>query len=541
MMSNIRGVFGSRIFQVLVAALAGATAFGALVNEAAAEVKLPAIFSDNCVLQRDTGGVAVWGWADPGEEVTVSVAGKSAKATPDREGKWLAKLPALPAGGPFDMTVRGKNTLKVNNVLVGEVWLCSGQSNMEMPIDWGAWGKFGSPEFEAQLKAANDPQLRMFVVNEQISGAPAKDVTGAWKVCKPDMSMMKWSALGYFFGRDLRQNLKTPVGVIDDAVGGTPVESWLSRDALLSAEPDKKQTLRWWDATVKKNAPAEEAWNAAAEKAKAAGEKPAAKPKNLDISPDNPWWPASLYRGMIQPIEPYTVRGIAWYQGESNAGNPEYARIFPALIENWRKDWGNENLPFLFVQLANYQADEAAKADQQTQPSENSRWAVIREAQRRTLSVPNTGMAVIIDIGEARNIHPKNKEEAGRRVALLAEHLVYGQSVVDSGPLLQSFKVKGKDVILQFKDVGGGLIARGGGELKGFAIAGADRKFVWASTRIEGKTVVVSSADVPNPVAVRYDWADNPIGNLVNKENLPASPFATDDWAFETPPASAKK
>jgi sialate O-acetylesterase len=259
------------------------------------------------------------------------------------------------------------------------------------------------------------------------------------------------------------------------------------------------------------------------------------------MSDDNPWWPSSLYHGMIQPLEPYALRGVIWYQGESNRGQPQYLKLFPALIQNWRQDWSQAKLPFLFAQLANFQAERTRKEDQQTEPAEASSWAVIREAQRRTLTVPNTGMAVIIDIGEARNIHPVNKEEAGRRLALWAEATVYGRSVVYSGPLYDSCQVKGKEVILKFKSIGGSLLAKGGGELKGFAIAGADRKFVWAKARIEGDTVVVSSDDVAAPVAVRYDWADNPIGNFYNKEGLPASPFATDDWAFEPPPAPASK
>jgi len=501
-----------------------------LAGSAQAEVRLAAVFSDHIVLQQGCP-VPVWGWADAGEKVTVTVAGQTAEATADAGGRWKAALPALKAGGPHTLVVKGAgaNAITLNDVLVGEVWLASGQSNMNMPIDWGVFGKWGSPECTAALAKIDDSQLRMFLVGRRTSHKPADDVSGAWKVAKGN-AVLKWSAAAYFFGVELRRELGVPVGIVKSAVGGTVIESWMSREALLDVSPDLQASFDRWDRQV---AQFDEAayqkkvaeWQKKADAAKAEGKRPPRRPVRIT---EHNRMPACLYNGMIAPLVPYAMRGMLWYQGESNASKAAlYARRFPAMIRQWRKDWGQAEMPFLFVQLANFRPTKP-------EPSE-SQWAELREAQRLALSVPLTAMTVAIDIGDAKDIHPKNKLDVGRRLALGALKLAYGRDIVYSGPLYASMTAEGSKVRLRFEHTGGGLVAKGGGPLKGFAVAGEDGKFVWAEATIDGNSVVVSSDAVTKPVAVRYAWADNPECNLFNAEGLPASPFCTDKW----PPAGA--
>jgi len=486
-----------------------------------ADIKLPAIIGDNMVLQQG-GKVAIWGWADPDEEVMVGVSWHSMKwaITADKDGKWSFQINAPEVGGPYEMILTGKNSITIKNILVGEVWVASGQSNMQWAVNQSA-----NPEEE--IAAANYPKIRLFYVTRKVAETPQSDCEGSWVECSPE-TVPGFSAVAYYFGRHLYKELDVPIGLIHTSWGGTPAEAW-TRLEVLEANPDAAPILkRYADAVAKYPQAMEEyekklaEWKEAAEKAKAEGTNPPRRP-GAPFGPGNPHSPAGLYNAMIAPLIPYGIQGAIWYQGESNAGRAyQYRTLFTDMIKNWRKDWGQEQFPFLFVQLANFM---------QTKPEpDESAWAELREAQIMTLSLPKTGMAVIIDIGEADDIHPKNKQDVGKRLALWALADTYGKELVYSGPIYKSMKVDGNSIVLSFDHVGGGLVSKGGEELKGFAIAGGDRKFVWADAKIDGDKVVVSSDEVTEPVAVRYAWADNPVCNLYNAEELPASPFRTDDW-----------
>ena len=484
---------------------------------AAQALKVPAIIGSNMVLQQGAA-VPVWGWAAPGEQVTVKFRGQSKQATAGADGKWMAKLDPLDPAAPARMTIEGKGTtIELDNVLVGEVWLCSGQSNME----WRLRQSQLAEKFSAEAKY---PSIRFFTVRKANRDEPVTDVEGQWVECTPEEAL-DFSAVGYHFGRNLHQSLGVPVGLINSSWGGTPVEAWTAK-RYVEKDPEQKKLLEAYPQRVaeaqrrrEQFAEAMAAHREAVAKAKAEGKPAPQAPRPPgNVGPG----PTQLYNGMIAPLVPFAIKGAIWYQGESNAGNAMgYRRQFPAMIRNWREDWGYD-FPFLFVQLANFM--------QRNEQPEESSWAELREAQLMTLSLPKTGMAVIIDIGEANDIHPRNKQDVGARLALSAEKVAYGRDVVHSGPIFDSMKVEGDKVRLTFKHTGGGLAAKDGQPLKGFAVAGEDRRFAWAEAKIDGNTVVVSSAVVPNPVAVRYGWANNPEANLYNKEGLPASPFRTDDW-----------
>jgi len=500
------------IFLILSLAIAGA---------AFADVKLPAIIGDNMVLQRGKT-TTMWGWGEPGEQIMVSVSWLSMawEITADHTGKWTFKMNPPRTAGPHEMTLSGKNTIKLKNILVGEVWVCSGQSNMQMSVR-------SSANAEQEISKADYPNIRLFSVERKVADSPQTNCVGNWSVCSPQ-TVPGFSAAAYFFGRELHQQLDVPVGLIHTSWGGTPAEAWTRRD-VLESEADCMPILQRFDEAMAKY-PEEKKkydeslikWKEAVETAKAEGKEPPRRP-GPPFGPGNPHSPAGLYNAMIAPLIPYGIGGAIWYQGESNAGRAyQYRKLFPAMITNWRSDWGQGTFPFLFVQLANFMAVDAEPVD--------SAWAELREAQLMTLALPNTGMAVIIDIGEADDIHPKNKQDVGKRLALWALAKTYGKDLVYSGPVYKSMKVEGNKIILDFEHVGGGLAAGGGEPLKGFAIAGADRKFVWADAKIDGNTIVISSDGVSEPVAVRYGWANNPICNLTNKEGLPATPFRTDDW-----------
>jgi sialate O-acetylesterase len=486
-----------------------------------ADIRLPAIIGDNMVLQQGQKAT-IWGWADPGEEVMVSVSWHNMKwgVTAGHNGKWLYKMNPPEAGGPYEMTLSGKNTITIKNILVGEVWICSGQSNMQMSVQ-------SSNNAKEEIAAADYPNIRLFTVQREVAQEPQPDCKGNWTLCSPE-TVPGFSAAGYFFGRELHQKLGVPVGLIHTSWGGTPAEAW-TRRGVLKSDTDFKPILDRYDEAVKRYPQAKQEyeqklaqWKEAAEKARAEGENAPRRPR-APFGPGHPHSPSGLYNAMIAPLIPFSIRGAIWYQGESNAGRAyQYRKLFPAMIKNWRADWGEGDFPFLFVQLANFQA---VKPD----PGESD-WAELREAQFMALSLPNTGMATIIDIGDADNIHPKDKQDVGKRLALWALAKTYGKEIVYSGPLYKSMEVKGSQIVLHFDDVGSGLVAGGGEPLKGFAIAGVDRKFVWADAIIEGDRVVVSSDQVSEPVAVRYAWANNPVCNLYNKEGLPASPFRTDQW-----------
>lgn len=433
-------------------------------------VKPHALFSDGAVLQRDAK-VPIWGTADDGEEVSVRFGDREAKATA-KDGKWRVELEPLKANGtPATLTIKGTNTVEVADVLVGDVWVCGGQSNMEWPLQ-------ASDAPESAISAADDAKLRLFTVPRKGEARPQSDVQGNWSKASPE-TVRGFTAVGYFFGRDLRKALDVPIGLISSNVGGTEAERWTSRKALES-DPKLK------DLAARTNV-------------------------------------SDLTNAMIAPLSPLAIKGAIWYQGESNAGRAkQYRRLLPLMIKDWRENFSGGDFPFIQVQLAPFMKI--------TEEPGESGWAELREAQRLiTHDARNVGMVVITDVGDEADIHPRKKQPVGSRLALAARRLAYGdKDLVAFGPEFESLKVEGDRAILRFKDIGGGLVAKDG-PLKGFAIAGEDRKYVNADATIEGDTVVVSSPKVEKPVAVRFGWANYPVVNLWNKEGLPATPFQTDD------------
>jgi len=503
-----------RSVALLIAAVAGTAA-------TRADVKLPTVISDHMVLQQETPA-SVWGWAAPGEKVSVTFAEKTAATVTDAAGKWRVKLDDLKAGTAGDLVVKGKNTLTVKDVLVGEVWLASGQSNME-------WIVSNAKDPEKEIAAANFPAIRIFTVPKNAQAEPQEDLPGKWEVVTPQTAG-HLTAVGYFFARHLHTALQQPLGILHTSWGGTAAELWTPKRAL-TADPDFKPILDSWDRKVANFPQAKAAydkaltkWKEESQTAKEAGgpvpQQP--RPPQGDSAVGSP---AALYNGMIAPLTPYTIRGAIWYQGEANAAAARlYRKLFPTMILSWRRAW-NAEFPFLFVQLASYNARHLAPAAQ----PEESQWAELREAQAMTLELPRTGMAVAIDIGEADNIHPKNKQEVGRRLGVIAEASVYYREQEYSGPLFAGAQTEDGRIRLSFRN-SQGMKASDGDRLKGFAIAGEDKKFVWAEAEIEGDHIVVSSPEVKEPFAVRYGWADVPQCNLINETGLPASPFRTDSW-----------
>ena len=470
-----------------------------LVFSARADVRLPALFADDMVLQQEMQA-PVWGWADEGEEVAVRFRGKTVR-TKTKHGKWLVHLSGLKAGGPDSLSIEGKNKIELKNVLVGEVWVCSGQSNMEFPLD-------KSFESAPDVAACANPNLRLFLVAKAKSDVPLEDVKAHWKECNPQTAP-GFSAVAYYFGRELQKSRKVPVGLIGTYWGGSPAEVWMSKGTL-EANPEYKHDIL-------------DAYTDAAHKAAESGDK-----KKMPG-----WKPTELYNGMIAPLVPFAIRGAIWYQGESNAGKAEqYRRLFPDMIRNWRQDWGEKDFPFLAVQLAPWDPRRTMEAIAE-KPAESG-WAELREAQlMSTKRLPKVGMAVITDVGDKNDIHPTKKRAVGERLALAARAIAYGEKIEYSGPIYKRMSVSDGKVVLSFDHTDGGLEARDGA-LKGFAICGADKRFVWADAEIRDDKVVVSSSQVTEPVAVRYGWADFPIVNLWNKADLPASPFRTDDFPMVT-------
>ena len=483
-----------------------------------AAVKLPALISDNMVLQQDLPA-NVWGWADAGEKVSVKFGEKSAETTADAKGKWSVKLAELPSGATGDLTVAGTNTLTVKNVAVGEVWVCSGQSNMEFAVR-------GAMNATEEIAGANFPMIRHFTVGKSPQKEPQEDCAGKWEVCSPQ-TVAGFTAVGYFFGRQLHQNLKVPVGLIHSSWGGTPAEFW-TPGPVLNGDPDFKPIVTAWEKILSDYPAAKakydadlKAWQEEEKKAREAGTPPPKQPQ-APRGGDAFGSPACLYNGMIAPLLPYTIRGVTWYQGESNAGAATlYRKLFPTMIESWRLAWREPDSAFLFVQLANYLPRHAEPTD--------TNWARLREAQTMALELPHTGMALAIDVGDAADIHPKDKQTVGKRLALSAEATVYYRDVEYSGPMFGGAQMEGEKVRLTFRN-GAGMKPAVGEKVKGFSIAGEDRKFVWADAEIAGDHVIISSPEVKAPASVRYAWADNPECNLINAAGLPASPFRTDDW-----------
>lgn len=624
-----------------------------------AGVTLPKIFSDNMVLQRNKT-IPVWGWANANEKITVQFDHQTKKTKADKNGKWMVKLDNESAGGPYQLIVKGKNTITINDVLVGEVWICSGQSNMEMPIE--GWGQINN--YQEEIANANYPMIRHFKVPNQVSSIPLTDVSGgSWKICSP-ATAGDFSAVAYFFGRELYNKLKVPIGLLNTSWGGTIVETWTSRKAFENSDEFKNmiagmpslnldslakersaETLKrvealqgslnaidastwkdlntddsnwpqmqlpnlwesqqigdmdgivWFRKTINISAegagktatlflsmiddnditylngvkvgstdgynvkreytiPAnilKEGKNVIAVRVEDTGggggiygdsadmklslgnnvialsgkwnfkvEKIAGG--SVSIGPNS--YPTLLFNAMVNPLIPFAMEGVIWYQGESNAGRAyQYSKAFPLMINDWRSRWNEGDFPFYFVQLASF---NAANGDSKN----GSSWAELRESQTKTLSLPNTGMAVTTDIGNPTNIHPKDKQDVGKRLAAIAFHNVYGENNVYSGPMYQSMKINGNKIVISFTHTGSGLMVKDKyGYLTGFEIAGADKKFHYAKAYMDGSNVVVYSDDVPDPVAVHYGWADDAgEANLFNKEGFPASPFRTDEW-----------
>lgn len=631
----------------------------------AENIQMPALFGDNMVLQRDMD-VAVWGTAEPGGTVQVSINNNKAEAKVDEDGKWMLKLPPMEAGGPYEFKVEGAKETTFTNVMIGDVWVASGQSNMEWPLQATV------DNYEEEIANADYPNIRLLQVEKDLSTVELNKLRNptAWEECSPE-TIPSFSAVAYFFGRDLYQKYDIPIGLISSNWGGTPSEAWTSKGVIREYEPFGEQIsemeaqastqqeeeanmqaiqderariireanekisaegftpefeydnwktmptpIHWEGANVgmdkfdgyvwfrkEINLPSRLAGNAItlhlgqiddndvtwfngekvgetnaynelrvyeipANLVKAGNNEivirvedtgggggiygPAEEMKvesgsfsqpltgdwqfnetiepKLPVISNSPNQPSVLYNAMINPLIPYGIKGVIWYQGESNAGRAyQYRSIFPAMIKDWRKNWGISDFPFLFVQLANFM-------DRKPEPADDA-WAELREAQSMTLDLPNTGMAVTIDIGEANDIHPRNKQDVGSRLALAAQKVAYGEDIVYSGPTYESMKVDGDTIRLTFTNVGDGLMKLPDEDLKGFAIAGEDHQFVWANAIIKGENeVAVASPKVKNPVAVRYGWASNPEVNLYNDEGLPASPFRTDDWKGITQP-----
>jgi sialate O-acetylesterase len=504
---------------------------------ALAEVKLPALFTDNLVLQQRKP-VSVWGWAAADEDVSVRFAGQTQVTRADLDGKWRVTLdPLVASAQPQELTVVGKNTITLKNLLVGEVWVCSGQSNMQ-------WTVSQAGNAQQEIAGANFPQIRMFNVERAPSLSPIADVKGSWKEASP-ANAGQFSAVAYFFGRHLHQVLKVPVGLINTSWGGTRIEAWTSRESL-EERPCAAQLLSDWDGI-------RQGWDAAAESAKfevAKAEwqaqvkkineenaklpsdqkkKAPPAPRPSDDPNKTPHHPAVLFNGMVSPLIPYAIQGAIWYQGESNQKRAfQYQELLPNMINDWRTRW-NDEFSFYIVQLASFGNGSPVTKDAGVPDT----WAELQEAQYLTaITLPKTGLAVINDIGEEKDIHPKNKQEVGRRLALWALAKDYGRAeTVFSGPLFKNAITEGNKVRVQFDHVGGGLKTRDGAELKHFQIAGEDKKWVWAQAKIENNEVIVSSDAVPAPVGVRYAWAAWPEGaNLINAEGLPASAFRTDEF-----------
>jgi sialate O-acetylesterase len=486
-----------------------------LILPALAEVKLPALIAEHMVVQRDLP-VHVWGVAASGEAVSVSFRGETRSANPDQFGRWSLYLPAGAAGGPFELTVKASNTITLKDVLVGDVWVASGQSNMEMGVE-------GVKDAGAEIAAANYPRIRLFRALNRVSDHPLEDIAAhTWVATTPE-TIGEFSAAAYFFGRQLQQKYGVPIGLIESNWGGTPAEAWTSLTSL-GADASLMPVFAEWGkmmqvqaTTLLEREKQLQEWEQAVAKAKQEGQSAPGKP--WARNQDNCWKPGGLFNAMIAPLTRFPIRGAIWYQGESNAGPeraPLYAHLFQTMIQDWRRAWGQGDFPFLFVQIANFKTGPDAM------------WPEVRDAQRRTLSLMNTGMAVTIDIGEATNIHPVNKQDVGLRLALAAEAISYGERREYSGPLFRQATVEANSMRVWFDHTTGGLKAKGEAVL-GFEVAGADGNFVEAQARIEGATVVVSAASVSEPRRVRYGWKDVPDCNLYNGENLPASPFRSEE------------
>jgi sialate O-acetylesterase len=537
-----------------------------------AAVRLPAIFGDNMVLQSNIR-VPVWGWADPGENVRIDFIGRTFKTKAGENGKWSLKLRSYAAGGPYQMVIKGNSgQLLFENILIGDVWVASGQSNME-------FGLKNEKRGDEAVANARDSLIHLFTVPVATSLQPRQDIDaskadlleGKWVVCSPENIVYyhaPWtgfSAVAYNFAVQIRSVTHAPVGMIGTYKGGTPAQAWMSLEGLQqtpelakyiaahqafednfmaagNAYPQKMAAYQvaldqWNNDYGKDYAAAVKTWEEARIKAGDGPVPPHPKPLKpaplLPVPPDGGFGgPANLYNAMLNPVLHYGIKGVIWYQGENNGDSlPDaaaYKTLFPALIKDWRSRWQQGDFPFLFVQLANFRAP--AKS-----PSEGN-WPWVREGQLKALALPRTGMVVTTDLGDADNIHPTDKQDVALRLALVARHVVYHEHMIYSGPQYRSMKMEGNKVRLTFDEnstliIGNGSNKENAVELRGFGIAGADHKFHWAKATIENNVLIVYSDEVEDPEAVRYNWADNPPGNLYNQAGLPASPFRTDNWS----------
>ena len=479
------------------------------------------------VLQRDRA-VPIWGKADPGEEVTVSFHGQSRKTTAGKDGTWRVQLDSMTASAtPSPMMIAGKNRIELKNILVGEVWLVAGQSNMQRLLSETANG-------DAAIAAADHPLIRLFNVSRQTAFKRQSGPLGTWQMCSPQ-TIKEFSAAGYYFGVDLQKELNVPIGLINSSYGGSQAEAWTPVEFLL-ASADLRQCVErtkiWDEERPRVRADYDEKmrqWRAAVEKSKADGSRPPGQPAVPDALRDYRI-AASIYDRMIAPLIPFAIRGALWYQGESNeARAQQYQILLPTMIKAWRERWGQGDFPFGIVQLPNYREVKAEPWDEA--------WSHLREAQRLTaLGTARTGLIVTIDIGEANDVHPKNKLDVGKRMCLWALAKVYGRKVTGSGPMFRSAKPAGTRIVLAFDEAGAGLKIRDGDRLTEFAVAGADHKWHWAEAKIVAKDrIEVWSDSVPRPQAVRYAFNNNPKHpNLTNESGLPAAPFRTDDWPGPT-------
>lgn len=505
----------SRVIASLLALLSGPLA---------ADVRLPALYGPGMVLQRDQP-LRLRGWADPGEIVVIAHGTARARAVAGADGRWSASLPAPGVGALPDLVIEGRNRIVLDRLLGGDVWVCSGQSNMEFRLARAEGGR------EAAA-AATLPALRLFTVGRKVSPAPLEDVAGRWVDCAPETAAA-FSAVGFFFGAELQRRLDgVPIGLIHSSWGGTPAEAWVSRD-LTRKDPAYAPLYAEWDRyradypAIKARYEADMArWRERVAEAEASGAKPPARPLTKPDPDENHQYPGNLYDGMIHPLAGFPIKGVAWYHGTSNTKRAaQYHALLTTLVTDWRRRWGQADFPFLIVSLANYRALAA-------EPPAESAWATLREAQARVArEQPNAGLAVTIDVGDPDDIHPLNKRDVGLRLAFAALRVAYARDVVAGGPEFASASMEPGSLRLRFSSVGGGLMTGREGraeKLAGFALRGPDGRWRWADAAIDGDAVVLRHPEVPEPSEARYGWADNPGCNLYNREGFPAVPFRTD-------------
>ena len=480
-----------------------------------AQVSLPNVFTNHMVLQRNTQN-PVWGKASKGEKITVSIAGQTKSITTDTTGKWKVMLEPITAGGPYIMTVTGTNTITISDILIGEVWMCSGQSNMGFPLN-----KVNNAEIE--IAAANYPNIRFLSVPRIGSAEYQDNIDAFWNICTPE-TIANFSAVGYLFGKNIHQALGVPIGLINTAWGGAPVEAFIPRKSMDTCKACKEMLNKWdkkmdkyTDKTFEADKKEYEAWVKAG--------KPDPKKWPAVDERIGKGVPANIYNAMVHPIAGYGMKGAIWYQGEANTRNPEqYRSLFPLLIQSWRDQWQQGDFSFYWAQLADFKEEDSIPT--------NSSWAMLREAQTMTLSLPNTGQAVIIDAGEGRDIHPRDKQTVAYRLVRHAFANDYGFDLKAESPEFDTLEKNENSLILKFKNIDKGLYTFDSETVLGFAISGEDQKFYWAEAKIIGKDKIeISSKNVKAPVAARYGWSDNPKVNLYDGNGLPVTPFRTDNWS----------